>query len=280
MNDVDKKLTLREIQLIELEISKEIKHICEENNIQYFLIGGTLLGAIRHKGFIPWDDDMDIGMTYRDYIRFINVAKEQLDSKFLLQDWNDGSSYSYPFAKVKMKGTKVIEKANRDLHINKGVWVDVFPYMPVQKQNAESSWFLFRLQMLGKMCLLKNGYDLNVLTNRVYSKLLNTILQFAPMSCRQARIKFMNMLIESNQVSSDYYIECDGMFKGNFVFPQKYFEKLIPVQFEDTEFMAPYMYHEYLTDAYGDYMTPPAAKDQAKGHSLLEATINNSREIF
>ena len=75
----------KELQLLELEIAKEIKRICDENNIDYFIIGGTLLGAVRHRGFIPWDDDIDIGMTVENYERFINVAPSKLDCRLFLQ---------------------------------------------------------------------------------------------------------------------------------------------------------------------------------------------------
>ena len=101
---MDKK-TLRKVQLVQLEIAKEIARICEENKINYYLIGGTLLGAIRHKGFIPWDDDLDIGMIRSDYEKFMQIAPKCLDDKYALIDWKSDLIYPHPMGKIIKKGT-------------------------------------------------------------------------------------------------------------------------------------------------------------------------------
>lgn len=280
MDSVERKLSLVEIQKYELEIAKEIKKICENNNIQYFLIGGTLLGAVRHRGFIPWDDDMDIGMTFENYVRFIKVAKKQLNSRFALQHWDDGTAYSYPFAKVKMVGTRVTEKVNRNLNIDKGIWVDVFPYYLSSKEFAKSRKNMLMLQCLSKLMLLKRGYDLNSLATSKRVKVINCILKYAPLSSDKARNILVKKIRNQGIGNMDYYIECDGMFKGNFVFPQEYFSRLIPIQFENEIFLAPEKYHEYLSDAYGDYMKLPSIEEQQRGHSLIETVIVEEGEIL
>ena len=122
------KATLRQVQLTQLSIAKEIKRICDDHDIEYFLDSGTLLGAVRHKGFIPWDDDMDIAMTRENYDKFLAVAKVELDSRFFLQTWETDKNYPMPFAKIRLNGTKYVENVFEKAQMHQGIYVDVFPY--------------------------------------------------------------------------------------------------------------------------------------------------------
>ena len=122
------KDVLRKVQLLQLKIAKEIKRICDKNNIDYILDSGTLLGAVRHKGFIPWDDDMDIAMTREEYNRFIDVAKIELGEEYFLQTWDTDNNYPMPFAKVRLNDTRYIENVFENANMHQGIYVDIFPY--------------------------------------------------------------------------------------------------------------------------------------------------------
>lgn len=100
---------LRKVQLKQLEIAKEIKRVCEENEIGYFLCYGTFLGAVRHKGFIPWDDDLDLGMLRADYEKFCRIAPSALKPEFCLQTWYTDPNYGLPFGKVMLRNTIYLE---------------------------------------------------------------------------------------------------------------------------------------------------------------------------
>ena len=117
---------LRNVQLVQLEIAKEVKRICEQNNISYFMDGGTLLGAVRHKGFIPWDDDLDFGFTRDNYEKFIATAKKNLSSEFFLQTWDSDREYGYAFAKIRKKGTIYQERIAQDSNANCGIFIKAF----------------------------------------------------------------------------------------------------------------------------------------------------------
>ena len=120
--------TLSRLKDVELEIALEIRRICEQNEIKYFLDSGTLLGAVRHKGFIPWDDDVDIGMLREEYEKFIEIAPTQLNEKYYLQTWKTDKTYPWAFAKVRKKGTLYIETAAPNATFSNEIFVDIFPY--------------------------------------------------------------------------------------------------------------------------------------------------------
>ena len=130
-------VTVRDIQLVLLEMAKDIDAICQKNNIPYFLNGGSALGAVRHEGFIPWDDDFDIGMMYSDYVRFIQVLKEQLPKdKYTFHCFQTHKKYNVtiPAMKIRRKGTYIkevntlLENRIKGHDGDDGIFIDVFVY--------------------------------------------------------------------------------------------------------------------------------------------------------
>ena len=119
--------TFLELKKIELEMFKYYLAICEKHDLKYFLIGGTLLGAVRHKGFIPWDDDIDIGMPRPDYEKFLLVAQKELPEHIFLQTHNTDIEYPNCFAKLRNSDTTFIETSCKKLKINHGIYIDIFP---------------------------------------------------------------------------------------------------------------------------------------------------------
>ena len=265
-----------QLKKLELEIAKEIKKVCDENDIDYFIIGGTLLGAVRHKGFIPWDDDMDIGMTLDNYQKFLAVAPSKMDERFFVQTNQTDPSYCNVFAKVRLRNTHMIEKVTENTGIQDGIFVDVFPYDKINKQKLKSKSYMLRLRMLGKMSMLKHNYNINGITENSAVRLFNDILKFIPISVDEIDRELDSIFRESSYKNdADYYIERDGMFRGNFVFPRYYFDNLIELPFEDTTFKAPKEFDKYLSKAYGDYMEYPPEKEREKGHSVSNVILDN-----
>ena len=120
-------IVLRKVQLAELIILDEIKRICDLHGIKYYLAGGTLLGAARHTGFIPWDDDLDISMPRKDFERFAEICKTELDCRFELQSIDNEPKYNLFISKVRMKNTRLVDKVTANLDIKQGIYVDIFP---------------------------------------------------------------------------------------------------------------------------------------------------------
>lgn len=146
--------TLRNMQLLELDILKDVDRVCREHGIVYWLDSGSALGAARHEGFIPWDDDIDIGMMREDYDRFISIAPEALGDRYVLSEPSSNKLHSAMFAKVWLKGTKFYTKETLDAGIRQGVGIDVMPYDVLSKDGAVAKMQLRNCALLQKLLYL------------------------------------------------------------------------------------------------------------------------------
>lgn len=253
---------LEHLQKVILLIAKDIDDICKRNNIKYYLLGGSAIGAIRHKGFIPWDDDLDIIMDNDNYEKFIRVCREQLDKeKYNLQigleDW------PLYFTKVKLKGTHLKEIEGEFNGDNDGIYVDVF-----KMDNVSSNMIIARWQYFCAKYFL--CYQLSIRTyNSANIKKRLMIALSTP--CKIPAIRnFVKRQVEKyNGKPSDYW----GFFYGRTKFRSAVVRKEIfgtPkfVQFEDTHLPVAEHYHEYLTQVFGDYMKLPPVEQQVGLHLL------------
>lgn len=118
---------LRRLQLAELEILDEFVHVCEKYGLRYYLVGGTLLGAVRHQGFIPWDDDIDVAMPREDYDRFADVAASELGPQYFYQSPETDPYYFLTYAKMRKNGTEIYEERFKNARFHKGIFIDIFP---------------------------------------------------------------------------------------------------------------------------------------------------------
>lgn len=127
-NRMQDQQVVRQVQLRELEIMEQVAAICHKHGLTYFGVGGTVLGAVRHGGFIPWDDDMDIAMPRQDYEKFLRIAAEELPKGYHLQHFGNEPNTPFYFTKVRKDGTKFLEYYLKDQPIHHGIFVDIFPY--------------------------------------------------------------------------------------------------------------------------------------------------------
>ena len=169
---------LRKVQLVQLEIALEIKRICEEHNIKYFLDSGTLLGAIRHKGFIPWDDDLDIGMEREEYNKFLKVIPDSLGDKFEMQSWENDDHYGHPFIKIRKKNTKYVEMVCPHQKIQ-GIFVDVFPYDIFPEDKDQQRKQGRKIEILKRFLYTKSHYK-NWVDSKNFKQKLTRRLIYVP----------------------------------------------------------------------------------------------------
>lgn len=276
---------LRKVQLVELEIAKEIKRVCELLNINYFLDSGTLLGAIRHKGFIPWDDDMDIGMLRDDYERFVNEAPKLLDEKFSLQTWDNDQYYGLAFAKLRANDTIYIEEASSEAITHKGIYVDIFPYdaYPTDKlkQLKQGANYYFLRRVILAKCKYKpwsmdNSLFVVAIKRLVYIP-VKLIAGFCP---KKTWIKkYISKCTKYNGTNTGFvYEQAGAAHYGKWVIPEECFRELIPMEFEDSQFLCPKEYDLYLKTVYGDYMILPPKGQRENRHKIKVVSFNVQKE--
>lgn len=266
--------TLRKVQLVQLEIAKEVKRICDENDIMYWLDSGTLLGAVRHKGFIPWDDDLDMGMKREDYEKFLKIAKTQLRSEYYLQEWESDKGYAFPFAKIRKNGTTYIENKNSKMNTHNGVYIDIFPYDVYGDNNAGQG---VPLKMLKLLIQNKCGVRSWVESGSVnYRKLLGQFpfMVFSSFVSKGKIIKRYNKLAMTyNNEKKEFYFPQGISNYGKWTIPSECFGSFIEIPFEDDYFKVPKEYDLYLRKAYGDYMQLPPVEKRENRHQILEVKI-------
>ncbi len=238
---------LRKQQLILLDILVEIDRICKKYDIPYWLSYGTLLGAVRHKGFIPWDDDLDIEMELRHFKRFIRILPDELNARFVLQTHQTDKSYVAPYAKIRDTQSIVYENNNIDQNYKyRGIYVDVFPIEKVNRHCLKLSTYLhFVLYILSHKKYDRLGILKSV--NSVYYQILMRV------------IYPIFRLFPKSFCAVTY---------GGALHEQRSLEKMYPVKkiiFEGKEFNAPDDVHDYLSGIYGDYMQIPSL-DKIKTH--------------
>ena len=263
--------TLRNVQLIQLEIAKEVKRICEKNKIVYWLDSGSLLGAVRHQGFIPWDDDLDIGMKRSDYNKFISIAQKELSSDYVFQDWNTDPNYGLSFAKIRKKGTVYIENKAQNSLAENGIYIDIFPYDlygdSILKQGVPLK--IIKLLMSNKAGIetWRENDSINIPKFLIH-------MPFKAMSYlfkRKFLIKMYNIISQKyNNHSLDYFFPQGISNYGKWIIPVAAMKEMIELPFEDTTFKVPKGYDEYLTHAYGDYMKLPPEDKRENRHQIIK----------
>lgn len=258
------EIKIEELKKIELGILDYIAEICSQNGLKYFLDSGTLLGAIRHKGFIPWDDDIDIIMPRKDYMKLINIIPKK-DNKYILLSTYTQSDYYYLFAKIVDTTTELYEKFSNNIS-NYGVYVDIFPLdnLPDDEQERISfqkhAWNLHRIYNYQFM----NAANFKILP---FKKKIIYILSRTTNKKRLSQ-QLDNLYRKYENVKSTYV---GYLLGGNCPFsklPAKYFNNPIKVQFEGKEYYTIEKYDEYLTMLYGDYMKLPPMDKRASHHAF------------
>lgn len=260
---------LRKLQMTELEMLVEVDEICRKNNIKYSLDGGTLLGAIRHGGFIPWDDDADVVMLRSEYKKFYKACKKDLDTKrFFLQEFRTDENYRWGYSKMRRKGTIFLRMGQEHVKCNQSVFIDIFVYDQVPN-NA----FMRKIHLFACYCIRKGLYSevgRKAAKNRFIRIWYNCISYISRgfwvyILERIADITNRKRTELVRHMTYPYRKEC------KYGLPRECFDEYIEKEFEGHSFKTFKKYDLYLSRLYGDYMTlPPVEKRKVHPVSKIE----------
>jgi len=254
--------TLRKLHHKEVEILKQLIEICEKLNIQYFAAYGTAIGAMRHQGFIPWDDDIDVGMLRADFERFIEKAPSLLPKHMFLQYRHSDPNYNILHAKLRDNNTTFLEPDWEKRKGSQGIFIDIFPFDYIPENLIKLAIVKFRKKYY--QCIIStdsciNYWKLPGFKNKIRA-LVSPLINLLYPNRQKAAIKLDSLL---KKITYSDKI-CD--YEVGRSFQTKWFTKTQKVPFEEIEISVPIECHDYLTANYGDYMTPPPIEQQAPRH--------------
>lgn len=268
---------VRHVQKKILEIMKYIDRLCRDHGIVYFIMGGTALGAIRHGGFIPWDDDLDIFMTPDQYIAFKAVFEEQNSETFILQEWKTVPDY-LEYAKIRMNGTAFIEHQFRnytDLH--QGIYVDI---MILHK--VPDSWFIQKLVYYE--CKFVTLYGLSQRNWKPKTKVQAVTLSLLKILPRFLMATFCYRQIYRYDNMRSGFLYCYWITPAKFrngLFEESFFANPVDIRFEDTILLGSAKIKDYLANRYDNYMQLPSeAKREAAVHAEIFDCNRDYREVL
>ena len=263
------KKKLEQLKQCELEMLRVFVTVCEQLNLKYYLVEGTLLGAIRHQGFIPWDDDIDVAMPREDYERFLHEAQALLPAYYFVQSLYSEPAYHANFAKIRDCRTTFIESSVKERPINHGVYIDIFPI-----DYAPQSTFIRKLiKVVDRICMIRisqvftlpcplmspaRSVKKNI--GRLVSYLCFPRLRHAVIAQKQMYAAFRKGTLVTNYGSA--WSDRERM-------PVEWYGAGTTMTFEGLPVCVPAEYDKWLTQVYGDYMIPPPPEKRV-GHHFAE----------
>ena len=268
--------TLRKLQLIELTILKDFIALCQKHKLHYFALWGTAIGALRHKGFIPWDDDIDVCLTRKEYDLFLKYAKEELSDKYDILNQDTTLEYPLFFTRLMLKNTTFKTIDVKDMKYKQGIYLEIYAFDNIPddeslyKKQGKKVWFYSHLFIIRneKLPIIK-GNKVKVFFMQIICFILHYLLIICGISRKFIYNKTMHYLTMYNNIKTKRcaYLTDISPFINTINYKDLF--PTVLLDFEDIKLSFPNNMHQLMTDQYGDYITLPPM-EQRKNHYPIE----------
>lgn len=271
-----KELTVPEIQKASLQILEQIIVLCKQLNLRYYMFYGSLIGVIRHKGFIPWDDDVDIMMPRPDYERLIAYLIENKEKTAPLELFEPRVNQSYPYMIARISDSRYILDVDNEEGYGIGVFVDIYPFDGLGNSKKEALHYGLKGDRASSLCFQATRKRFEIgLTKSLFRKVIKyPVFLFAKATGKDRFQKYLTKLAGEKQYDDYEYVGCLVWLSGGVkdIFRRQWFGKTIEASFEGIQVCIPKQYDKILRHIYGDYMQLPPP-DEQKGHHNYRAYV-------
>ncbi len=266
-----REFDLRTLQNCELDVLKEFIRICDKYDLKYYAAWGTMLGAVRHQGFIPWDDDIDVCMPYDDYKQFKEICKTELGTEYFYEDWYAHHDYFLHWAKLRKNNTTCMTRKESDLKIHWGVGIDIFPLIKMDKPKLGLSKKIAKAFL--KLILQRAYYPYGA--DNMSKKMKRVLYAIIPKYLDEKIINICFRIMNKAKIDAAYVYEFSGPIRRSCNL-QAVFGEGKMYQFEDIMINGPADSDTFLRRAYGDdYMViPEVGKRIDHGDIIVDVNMN------
>lgn len=266
---------MTELQQKLCDILEYFHNLCRENNLIYYVLGGTAIGCARHDGFIPWDDDIDVGMPREDYEKLKLICEKTSHPKYVVEYFGKAKDFTYPFGKIYDKTTTLIE--NNKYKTKRGIFIDIFPLDGAGNTKDEGLASYRKVSkkanlLYAKVCAFRKGRSFIKNLAVLMMKLVPNFI----LSPKKIFKKIDKLSKEKDYNSSNYVINYVGNWYEKELTLKEYFGTPKEYKFENLKVMGPEKIDEYLTGIYGNWRKLPPVEKQISHHDFILLDLNKS----